>query len=211
MFLFPYLFDLIDPHSRLNVCYNSPKGHIIFSPFLSSLKLNVALLTFDHKCLNNKINHIINGNNNIIKGLKLLHLNKGNSNFLTKITLIKNLINDEKCDVASFVESNVLSTDPDQLKPITGFNHEHKFVKVGPIMSDTARTTMIIREDITYKRRLDLESDINSLIWVEITLGAGPHLLVMSGYRQWQLPCCFKAGNSKEKHQQLNRFRSYLF
>ena len=153
--------------------------------------------------INNKLMHIYNGN------LKFLHLNKANSNILTKLDLVKNLIQTEEAKVISLVESNVNLNEPDQVSPITNFKFEHKVIKANNITGAMARTTLAIHNSISYTRLYDLEHDCNSLIWVKIRVHTRD-VLVMSGYRQHGLLNEFKLRNTDKIEYQINRFKLYL-
>ena len=74
--------------------------------------------------------HIINGN---INHLKLLHLNKSNSNILTKKTLLQNLIDCHEPHCISLVESNADIHRPEDLNPFEGYNSEHKILKLNGV------------------------------------------------------------------------------
>ena len=50
-----------------------------------------------------------------------------------------------------------------------------------------SRSAILIKDNIKYKRREDLEDDITSNAWIEIETDKQP-ILIMSGYRQWHLP-----------------------
>ena len=151
----------------------------------------------------NKLTRIRNGN------IKLLHLNKGGSDILTKIVLIKDLIDKEVPDLVSLNESNCSFSVPDETKPFDGYNFEHKHLKLRDKSSCKARTSIAIKYGIEYERLKNLEPDINSLIWLKLKLKK-QELLVCSGYRQWALPRELGQGNSRENKMQKLRFESYL-
>ena len=74
----------------------------------------------------NKINHILFGNIN--NGIKIAHFNKSSSNILTKITLIRNLVEKESPQILNLCESNVDLTKPEEVHPIDGYYFEHKIL-----------------------------------------------------------------------------------
>ena len=55
----------------------------------------------------NKFNHITNGNISEMGSLKLLHLNKGNSNFLNKMDDILYILGSHKPNLYSLQEANL--------------------------------------------------------------------------------------------------------
>ena len=130
----------------------------------------------------NKAQHIYVGNN-----LRFLHINKGNSSILTKIDILEHLVLSEEAQVVSIVESNVNLSKSDELKPMKGFNFEHKQLFINNIKSSIARTTIAIKDNISYTRMHNLENDQNSIIWLRIKINPKKHVLVMSGYRQYTI------------------------
>ena len=59
----------------------------------------------------------------------------------------------------------------------------------------------MIHDTIKYIRRYDLEDNNTSTIWIEVENG-NKKLLVMGGYRQWQLPKFFKDPQSRNSGPQ---------
>ena len=55
-------------------------------------------------------------------------------------------------------------------------------------LTNRSRNILLIKDDIIYNRRHDLEDDITSTIWIEVKLPKNKPILVSSIYRQWSLP-----------------------
>ena len=153
----------------------------------------------------NKLIQITNGNI-----IKLFHLNKSSSNILSKLTLIQDLIDREKPLVCSLNESNCVMTDPKQVNPIAGYTMEHKLLKYNNITTTKARTSMAIKTGTEYVRMLELETDLNSIIWIKVSFKNKDPFLICSGYRQWTLPTELGFKNSNEIRHQRARFETYL-
>ena len=49
-----------------------------------------------------------------------------------------------------------------------------------------SRTGFLIREDIRYHRRLDLEVNTDAHVWITVNLNGGKKVNLQSYYRQWQ-------------------------
>ena len=50
-----------------------------------------------------------------------------------------------------------------------------------------SRSIMMIKKNLHYKQRKDLEDHVTSTIWIEFEMQKGS-CLIMGGYRQWTLP-----------------------
>ena len=62
--------------------------------------------------------------------------------------------------------------------------------------TNRSRNVMLIKNDVIYKRREDLEDDISSTIWIEVRVPKSKPVLISSIYRQWSLPKCLGVPNS---------------
>ena len=146
--------------------------------------------------------YTINGNKNKNNNIKLLHWNKGNALWKNKIFYINNAIKDEKPDIFNICEANLninnifLSKDHNDYKIET----TKQAVKTG-----ISRTVLLIKNTISYKRRLDLEDDITSSIWIEVKIPNNKAILIMGGYRQWTVPKFFNIIKSKAINKQMDR------
>jgi len=69
---------------------------------------------------------------------------------------------------------------------------------------------MLIKEDIIYVRRNDLEDDITSTIWIEIKLPNSKPTLIASIYRQWSLPNILNIKNSHTTQNQTTRWQQII-
>ena len=152
----------------------------------------------------NKAQHITNGN------IKLLHLNKGNSNILTKLTLIQDLVNCEKPSVISLNESNVELSQTKQTEPIKDNKFEHKQINFNNHICSKARTSVGIHNKLAYERMYNLETGVNSIIWIKLILKKQKPILIMSGYRQFKLFDEFGIKNSTNLRNQKLRLESYI-
>jgi len=54
--------------------------------------------------------------------------------------------------------------------------------------TNQSRNILMIKEDIVYTRRTDLEDQNTSTVWIEIKLQKNKPILLGSVYRQWSLP-----------------------
>ena len=107
---------------------------------------------------NNKNTHIIHGKFSINGSYKLLHINKGNSNFHNKINDIYSIIDIHKPDILSIQEANY---DLKNLISIRGYNIEYKKLCSN---DNKARTIMLVKDNINYKHMYEYEDDYISSI-----------------------------------------------
>ena len=77
-------------------------------------------------------------------------------------------------------------------------------------VTDISRNSILIRSNINYKRRYDLEDKNTCNIWLEISLGKENRLLLMGGYRTWSALKCQNIVNSRSNGDQLERFKITL-
>ena len=68
----------------------------------------------------------------------------------------------------------------------------------------------MIKEDIIYKRRTDLEDQETSTIWIELTIPKNKPILIASIYRQWSLPQILNIKNSNSIIKQTERWEKVL-
>ena len=160
------------------------------------------------KCKQNKINHTKYGNIN--KGIKLAHLNKSSSNILTKITLIRDLIEKEMPQILNLSESNIDLLKPEEVHPIDGYYFEHKIILYNNKMAPKIRNSIGICKKLNYERIFNLESNLNSCIWLKIKPKNTKPFLIMGGYRQWSLPRDLGFNDSKNIKYQIERLQTIL-
>ena len=111
---------------------------------------------------NNKLSHTNNGNISKLGSLKILHFNKGNSKFENKIDDILYVIGKHKPDIFSIQEANYDITNHCN---IPGYNIEYNTLTKN---HNVARTIIIIKEGINYKRCNIYEIEYISSIWLQI-------------------------------------------
>ena len=135
---------------------------------------------------------------------------KGNSNILTKLTLIQDLVNCEKPSVISLNESNVELSQTKQTEPIKDYKFEHKQINFNNHICSKARTSVGIHNKLAYERMYNLETGVNSIIWIKLILKKQKPILIMSGYRQFKLFDEFGIKNSTNLRNQKLRLESYI-
>ena len=72
-----------------------------------------------------------------------------------------------------------------------------------------ARTIVLIRNDIAYKRRYDLENELISSVWVQIIINKKVSMFVASYYRQWSLPKELNVQFSNTIQNQIERYKLF--
>ena len=74
-----------------------------------------------------------------------------------------------------------------------------------------SRIALFIRKTLTYSRMCHYENDLNSFIWIKITLkNSKKPIYFGGGYRQFTLPCEMGVDDSRSVKNQMNRFSSIL-
>ena len=129
--------------------------------------------------VNNKVCHISNGNTLNCHSFKMAHINKGNSNFLNKYDDIARMLDFFKPHLLSIQEANYSIETNVRFR---GYNLEYNQLTK---TYKTARTVLLIREDISYERCSNFEDEYISSIWVQIFMSKNKSFYVMSAYRQW--------------------------
>merc|ERR1711873_370813 len=76
--------------------------------------------------------------------------------------------------------------------------------------TNQSRNIIMIKEDLIYKRREDLEDNTTSTIWIELKLPKNKPVLVASIYRQWSLPQILNIKDSHGIIQQTERWDNVL-
>ena len=122
--------------------------------------------TFSKICqvANNKINHTINGNISKKGTLTLFTWNKGNSTFQNKRDDILVTIERYRPDIFAIHEANF------DLNNDRGF--ENYTIEANTLCRghNIARTIVLIKNGVAYKRRKDLENDYISSVWIQIII-----------------------------------------
>ena len=118
----------------------------------------------------NKLMHAMNGNryvkSNVKSHLKIAQINKGNSNFRTKLNNILSLIEKEKPDILVVSEANMEENDPCIRNHLKGYNIEMKLL--GELKE--ARMIVLIKSDITYEQIKNHENDKNAMITLKVKI-----------------------------------------
>ena len=174
-------------------------------------------LSYDHmknihlslilKLGHNKAMHLTTGNRYKGHSIALCHWNKGSSLFINKINELNILINENKPDIFSVSEANYQLINPQIPNELSNFYIEAN--KMSP-KSTFSRQILLINKSLQYKRRTDLESDLLSTVWIEVSLPKSKPILIMGGYRQWQLPSELGFNKSKSIKHQKERYELIL-
>merc|ERR1712243_335523 len=96
----------------------------------------------------------------------------------------------------------------------TGTNNSYKDYKIEhtkmSINTELSRNIIMIKEDIIYKRRTDLEDQETSTIWIKITIPKNKPILIASIYRKWLLPQILNIKNSNSIIRHTERWEKVL-
>ena len=158
----------------------------------------------------NKNNHMKNGNIQSktiksVKSLKIMHFNKGNAKFINKLSVIEEIIEKHSPDIFNIAEANIENDYQQYLNLFPDYYFETNYMlqSIG-----VSRNVLLIRKQIGYKRRLDLEHPNLCTIWIEISMKDKSKCLFMGGYRQWTLPKSLDNENQIKKNiKQLERYK----
>ena len=139
----------------------------------------------------NKEQHTKNGNHTI----KIVQWNKGKANFTNKTNELDSILSRHKPNLISICEANINRNNNTEINnKYKDFNIEHTKMSIN---TNQSRNIMMIKEDLIYKRRTDLEDAGTSTVWIELKLPKNKPILVASIYRQWSLPQIL---NIKDSH-----------
>ena len=164
------------------------KTHKITKKYLKSSKKN------------NKNAHIKNGNFTF----KMLTWNKGNSKMTNKVDTISAMISEHKPKIVALQEVNFTVTQDLCDIQIPGYRLEldQQHAKHG-----RSRSCIYIHESLKYTRRLDLESDEETHVWITLHFPGGKNMNVQCLYRQWQkMGPTHAIPDTNTPQQQLYRF-----
>ena len=151
----------------------------------------------------NRSQHICNGN--IKSNLKILHWNKGNSNFYNKIDNVYTILDQNKPNIFSVVEANYSFSDKINIRDYSiEFSRLH-------ISSTFSRNLILIKDSISYNRRYDLENKYIATVWIEINISKKSKILVCSYYRQWSIPNELQINESVSSNAQISRFKILVY
>ena len=71
--------------------------------------------------------------------------------------------------------------------------------------TNNSRNAILIKNNLIYTRRYDLEDKNTSTIWLELKVPEGKNILISSIYRQWTLPKALGIPKSNNHHNQTIR------
>ena len=124
----------------------------------------------------NKTQHTLNGNNH----LSLAHWNKGRSLFHNKTNDIDHILSLHKPYIFSICEANAdKATNNTPFSTYLDYKIEHT---KKPSTTNRSHNILLIKDDIIYNRRYDLEDDITSTIWIEVKLPKNKPILISPIY-----------------------------
>ena len=123
--------------------------------------------------------HIKNGNYNLV----CINWNKGSARLYNRINHLQNIILNHKPHIMAIHELNFQKNDDLADIYIKGYKWEMDILLQ---KNGRSRTALLIREDVRYYRRHDLEVNSDSHVWITITLNGGKKVNIQSFYRQWQ-------------------------
>ena len=207
--------------------YKKPQKKLFSLAFM--LILLFILLKCDSTCLKSKSSsghdiyiqkhrnreqHSKNGNvqNNKskkCKNIKLLHLNKRNSNFKNRIAEMQLIITKYNPDIITIAEANIDQSYTDYISQFENYNIELN--KMFQICGNSRNAIFIKKKQLAYKRREDLEDYDTCTIWIKIIIQRTKKVLLMGGYRQWNLPKTMDPDNNTNSGiQQMNRLQKIL-
>ena len=135
-------------------------------------------------------------NNKTNNNFKFLQINKNNSDITNKIDQINDILTEHKPDFMIINELQKQKNDTTSKYQFPGF-----------IMDGWLRTAILIKSDIKYKRRKDLETKGIASVWIQVGLPGMKQFLVQSVYRQ------FKRQGLKGSHthsSQIQRWNQIL-
>ena len=76
--------------------------------------------------------------------------------------------------------------------------------------TNNSRNAILIKNNLVYTRRYDLEDDTTSTVWIELRIPEGKNILISSIYRQWKLPKALGIPKSNNHQNQNIRWKTVL-
>ena len=132
--------------------------------------------------LGNKFMKITNGN----VSKRFLHWNGGSAYLENKLDKLESLIAEEQPLVLAVSEANWR-----QETDVISVNLEnYTCLALKAIRNENIRMSRVVvyvRKDVKYKRRFDLENDVDAMLWLELSYKNGRKLLVGTIYREFKL------------------------
>ena len=132
----------------------------------------------------NSITRMTHGNRKE-KGIKIIHWNKGPSYLENKYNEIETIIDGHRPHVLGLSEAN-LREDHDQANVQFRDYQLHTALPLHNHNSKVSRIVVYTHNSLVVKRRLDLEDDNISSIWLEIGLPRKRKILMCHAYREWK-------------------------
>ena len=184
------------------IATDTPLAHLMI---LTKSTHSAYLQAMHNRAQHSKMGNRASGKN---RGYNLIHWNKGSAFFQTKFNEIAHTIDTLKPHIFSISEANLDINFDTSTFNLSDYKIEYTLMAQTTKMS---RQILLIKNDVQYTRRHDLEDDDTCTIWVEICMPNKKHFLVMGGYRQWQLPRSHPQHlGSDSVVQQYNRFQKIL-
>ena len=143
-------------------------------------------------------------NNKNNKYFKFLLLNKRDSNIIYKIDQINEILNKNSPHFFIINEFQKHKFDTTTRYNFPGYVVEHDKLDKDDGWS---RTAILIRQNIKYTRRKDLEDTGTSTVWIQVGIQGQKQFLIQALYRQYQ-----RQGlkNSKSHKEQTNRWTQII-
>merc|ERR1712240_613959 len=153
---------------------------------------------------NNKDQHIKNCNHTI----KRVQWNKGKANFINKTNELDSILSKHKPNIISICEANINKNNNTEINNrYKDYRIEHTKMSINTNLSSDV---IMIKEDLIYKRRTDLEDIETSTVWIELKTPKNKPILIESIYRQWSLPQILNIKDSNCIIKQAERWEKVL-
>ena len=138
------------------------------------------------------------------KTLNIISWNKGNGNIENKFHIIQDILNISHPHILLLNEFNLKNEDCEKMYTPHGYTLE---LDSNRLKNGFTRNSAYISNQLVYRRRNDLESPLNPVIWLQLGLPNQKKILLQSMYRQWQEP---GASATKSISEQKKRFESII-
>ena len=138
--------------------------------------------------------------------LIIIQWNKGGSPFLNKMDELLMIIKESQPHILIVSEANVQKNIHFSSMNIQDYNIENDLRLKKNIKGNMV---IYIKNSVKYIRRLDLESEELSNIWIEVKIENGKKVLINGGYREWcsQIKGKHKNGQDRSMRNQLLRLQ----
>ena len=160
--------------------------------------------------LNNKNQHITNGNIGTDEDIKMIQLNTGNGQAHSTNSKVRHAIDTTNAKIIIISESNINVYDPEEMvtreKCFPDFNLEDKILPG----CKNARVSIYIHKSLEYTRRIDLENEINSTLCIKIRRSKNKWTCIVATYRQWTGMSSQCSYNGRCRSNGLSRFNDLI-